>query len=155
MGKRRISLKNKAALSPVVANLILCATVITIGISVWSFTFGATNVLQTNYYEDMKKEIDTIKERFVVEHVAYSNESDLLHVWIYNYGDVDVEVNVYVYMDGNFLGKNETFTSISSKTCLDVTVSLSTKLSVGNELVIEVMSRRQNVVYEVYVVPVI
>lgn len=152
MTRRGFSLVDKKALSPVIANLILCATVVAIGISLWSFTFGVTSVLESDYYEEMKIQIDTIRERFAVEHVGYSNESRILHTWIYNYGDVDIQVDVYVYTEGGFLGKNDTATSVTSKSYLDVTVNLSTDVSVGTELVIEVMSRRQNVVYETYIV---
>ena len=150
--KRKFPLADKKALSPVVANLIICATVIAIGISLWSFTYGVTNVLQSDYYGEMKIQIDTIKERFTVEHVAYSNESNILHTWVYNYGDVDIQGDVYVYMEGGFLGKNDTATSVPSKNHVDVTVNLNANVSLGSELVIKVMSRRQNAVYETYIV---
>jgi len=83
-----------------------------------------------------------------VEHVAYDGFS--LHVWIYNYGGVSVEVDVYVMGDaeGSSIGP----TTIPSGGLVEVTVPLGA-LSTGSELAVEVISRRQNVVYETYVVP--
>lgn len=149
---------NRKALSPVIASIVLCAAVLLIGLSAWSYTYSVSAFLQTSYFEDVKKQIDAISERFAVEHIAYDNSSNILYVWVYNYGEVDIEVDVYVMgEDGETKGKNfsETATPIPYCEVLEMTVPLQGgNLTVSDELVIEVVSRRGNFVYKTYVVPV-
>ena len=149
---------NRKALSPVIASIILCSAVLLIGLSAWSYTYSVSAFLQTSYFEDVKKQIDAISERFAVEHIAYDNSSNILYVWVYNYGEVDIEVDVYVMVeDGAMKGKNfsETATPIPYCEVLEMTVPLQGgNLTVSDELVIEVVSRRGNFVYKTYVVPV-
>ncbi len=144
---------NNVALTPVVASIILCMVVLVVGIPLWFFTYNVTNSLGESYYEDVKRQIDAISERFMVEHLAYNTNETTLHVWIYNYGKVNIEVDVYVYMGVELLGKNVTATQISSGRHIDVMISLTYNLPVGSELVIKVISRRQNVIYETYTIP--
>ncbi len=146
---------DRKALSPVVASIILCAAVLMIGLSAWSYTYSVSAFLQTSYYEDVKKQIDAVSERFGVEHIAYDNSSNILYVWVYNYGEVNIEVDVYVM--GEAQGKNfsETATPIPHEETLEIIVPLqSENLAAGDELVVEVVSRRGNFVYKTYAVPV-
>jgi len=142
-------LNNRKALSPVVATIVLCGVVLTVGISVWSFTYSITRSLEEDYYEGVQRQINAISERFIVEHVSYDNESGVLNVWVFNYGEVDMQVDVYVRGDAE--GQNATAISIPHGQMVRITVSLTA--SIGDELSITVMSRRQNVVYATYVVP--
>jgi len=143
-------LSDRRGLSPVVATIVLCGVVLVLGISVWSYTYGVSSYLQTYYYEGVSEQIDAISERFTVEHIAYNDTRAELHVWVYNYGSVDVEVDVYVMGDAE--GSNVGPTHIPSGELAEITVDIGS-LSAGSEVVVEVMSRRQNVVYETYVVP--
>lgn len=138
---------DRKALTPVVASIILCGVVLTIGISVWSFIYAVSSGLQESYYEGVKEQIDAVSERFTVEHVAYCDGE--LRVWVFNYGKVDVQVDVYVR--GDVEGMNATATPIPASEIARIDVSLAA--SGGEELSITVMSRRQNVVYATYVVP--
>ena len=143
-------LTDKRGLTPVVASIILCGVVLILGTSVWSLTYSISRGLQESYYEDVKKQIDAIRERFTIEHIYYDNDTGTLHVWVYNYGDIDVDVDIYVMGDAK--GSNVGPTHISSKDFTKITVPLG-DLNPGSELVIEVISRRQNVVYQPYIVP--
>jgi len=144
-------LANRKAFSPIIATIILCAAVLAVGMSLWSFTYSVSNSLQTSYFNEVKAEVEVISERFTVEHVSHDDSVDVLHVWIYNYGEVNIEVDVYVYLEGELLGKNVTATAVPSGELLDVRVSVT--VSGGSSILIEVMSRRQNVVYETHIVP--
>lgn len=153
--------RNKKGLSPVVATVILCGMVLTIGISVWSYTYNLTNYLGENYLEGVQEQIDVICERFIVEHISYDSVNGALYVWVFNYGNADIDVmysnldinvDVYVFKDGERIGSNTDSTLIESGSFAMISVSLSTSLNPGNELVIEVISRRQNVVYQTYIV---
>ncbi|RJS76948.1 hypothetical protein CW712_00285 [Candidatus Bathyarchaeota archaeon] len=144
-------LGNRKGLAPVVATIILCGVVLTIGISVWSLTYSISSGLELDYYESVKRQIDKVSERFTVEHVAYDNDTNTLRVWVYNYGTVDINVDVYVFFGSSINGSNTNGTSISSGNYVEIPVSVG-ELNVGSELVIEVISRRQNTVYATYVV---
>ena len=54
----RLLLFNRKALTPVVASIILCGVVLTVGISVWSLTYSITRSLEDDYYEKVKRQID-------------------------------------------------------------------------------------------------
>ena len=149
---------NKKGLSPVIASIILCSAVIVVGVSVWSFTYGVSSFLQKDYYEGVKEQIDKISERFTVENIAFNNVSGSLYMWMYNYGnitkysDIDIEVSVSVSIDGEVL-ENVGSIPISSGQIVKITIPVGT-LEPGSELVVKVSSRRENVVYQTYVVPV-
>lgn len=144
-------LGNRKGLAPVVATIILCGVVLTIGISVWSLTYSISSGLESDYYESVKRQIDKVSERFTVEHIAYDNDTNTLRVWVYNYGTVDINVDVYVFFGSSINESNTNGTSISSGNYVEIPVSVG-ELNVGSELVIEVISRRQNTVYATYVV---
>jgi len=141
-------LSNVKALTPVVATIILCGVVLTVGISVWSFTYSITKSLEDDYYEGVKRQIDAVSERFIIEHMSYDNESSVLNVWIFNYGRVDIQVDVYVRGDAE--GQNATAVLIPHGQMERISIPLAA--NVGDELSITVVSRRQNVIYATYVV---
>ena len=137
---------NGKALSPIIASIVLCSIVLVVGISAWNFVYSVSDYLQTKYFTETKAKVDEISERFIVEHVSYNAATDILHAWVYNYGSVDITVNVYVYKAGSCVGKNETNVAVASKGNLDITVSASALE--GSIVTVEVASRRQNLVYE-------
>lgn len=130
------------------ATIILCGVVLTIGISVWSFTYSITRGLEEDYYQSIKRQIDAVSERFIIEHVSFDNETSVLNVWVFNYGGVDIQVDVYVRGDAE--GQNATAVSILHGQMVKIIVPLVA--NIGDELSITVISRRQNVVYATYVV---
>jgi len=143
-----MSMLDRRGISPVIATVILCGVVLTIGISVWSLTYSITRSLEDDYYEKVKRQIDAVSERFIVEHISYDNTSGVLNVWVFNYGEIDVQVDVYVRGDSE--GRNATGILIPNGQIVAVSVSLAAE--VGDELSITVISRRQNVVYSTYIV---
>jgi len=144
---------DKKGLSPVIASILLCAATLTVGIAAWSFTFTATVNLEKSYSKGVREQIEVISERFTVEHVSYDKVATTLHVWLYNFGKVDIEVDIYV--EGDAKGQNATATPIAYGELVRVDVPLTAGEGVLSiiELAIKVMSRRQNFVYATYVVP--
>ena len=141
---------NGRALSPIIATIVLCSVVLVVGISAWNFVYSVSDYLQTKYFTETKTRVEEISERFMVEHVSYdatNATTTILHVWVYNYGSVDITVNVYVYQNGSCREKNETNVAVASKGNLDITVSAN-DLERGGIVTVEVASRRQNLVYE-------
>ena len=144
-----VSSKRKA-LSPVIATIIISAVVLTIGGGLWAYATGASTIIAEDYVNDTLSLVDEITERFVVEWVSNSSDGDTLTVWVYNYGDVKIVVDVYIDIDdgntGSTLG-----TQITAKNYAKIDVSFAADpLQKGDEVSIKVFSRRQNSAYQLY-----
>lgn len=142
----------RRALSPVIATIIISAAVLTIGGGLWAFAEGASTVIAEDYVNGTLSLVDEITERFVVEWVSNSSNCDTLTVWVYNYGDVDAVVDVYVDVDD---GNNGTTmgTEIIAGDYAEIDISFAgDPLQTGDEVSIKVYSRRQNSAYSLYYV---
>jgi len=136
----------RRALSPVIATVILSGVVLAVGGAIWSYSLGASSVIANSYVNDT-----LVTERFTVEHVTNSSDGSTLSVWIYNYGEPDVVVDVYVYVDDGGSGQSME-NLIPSGQIVRVDVALDQPLEILDEVSIKVYSRRQNSVYETYLV---
>lgn len=153
--------KNRSkGLSPVIATIILSAVVISVGGAIWSFAQGASTVIANNYVNGTLTLVNEIIERFTVEHAANSSDGKFLHVWVYNYGDVDIVVDVYANASHYVDEDNTTYTFCSNLTNSVIKGSFeiieldfsSSSLEVGDEVAVKVHSRRQNNAYYKYYV---
>jgi len=143
-------LKKKKAISPVISALILTATVLSIGGGIWFYSQGAMTITSEDYAESVINMSDTISERFIIEHVA--NTSSLLKVWIFNYGNVDIDVKIKVEKDGVIIFPYGSFTPIMAGGFAELD-PLSYTATSGDTLVITAFTRRENSVYYRYLVP--
>ncbi|MCW4049305.1 MAG: hypothetical protein NWE89_06155 [Candidatus Bathyarchaeota archaeon] len=136
---------SRKAFSPVLSALILSAVVIAVGGAIWAFSQGAMTITAEDYVESVINMTDTISERFIIEHVGYV--SGELTVWVFNYGDVDIEFKVEI-------GDNtwpEDWMGLASK---DIdSVPLTGFPPSSGELNIRVYSRRGNDAYYRLIVP--
>ena len=98
-----------------------------------------------DYAESVINMTDTISERFIIEQVCY--DSGYLYVWVYNYGNVDIEFKIQV---GEVTYTN--WDDLASKDMKPVDQILFTA-SPGDELNIKAYSRRGNDVYYRFVIP--
>ncbi|MDH5744768.1 MAG: hypothetical protein OEZ52_14590 [Candidatus Aminicenantes bacterium] len=136
----------RRAYSPVITAIILSAVVLAVGGAVWSFSQGAMTVTADDYIDGVNDLIDTISERFVIEHVA--NSETQIRVWVYNYGEVAIVVDVYVDIDG---GESNSVKDIEveSKDIYEVIIDFSS-IQVDKEVAIKTVSRRGNNAYYRY-----
>jgi len=134
------------AFSPVISAIILSTVVLAVGGAVWAFSQGAMTITAGDYAESVINMTDTISERFIVEHVAYGDQE--LKVWIYNYGDVDIEVKIQV---GSVTHPEEWIEITAGGFAALEPLSYSAES--GKELVIRAYTRRENNVYYRYLVP--
>ena len=152
--KERERLNERRAITPVVSALILSAVVLTIGGVVWAFSQGAMTISSEDYAESVIEMTDTISERFIIEHVYY--ELDVvpeLHVFVYNYGAVDIEVKVEVKGE-TYPDAEETWIEIPSKEMIPFpNIDLGTIPLSKEELNIRAYTRRGNNAYYRYLVP--
>jgi len=140
----------RRALSPVIATVILSGVVLAVGGAIWSYSLGASSVIANSYVNETLSLLDEVTERFTVEHINCSSDGSTLSVWIYNYGEPDVVVDVYVNRT-TILGQSME-NLIPSGQIVRVDVALNPSLATQDEVSIKVYSRRQNIVYETYIV---
>jgi len=153
-------LKKKKAISPVISALILTATVLSIGGGIWFYSQGAMTITSEYYAESVINMTDTISERFIIEHVYYEEitipEPDtILHVFVYNYGSVDIQVKLDVDNDGvvvTYPMDPNVWIPIMAGGFEELTPPDYTATS-GNNLVIRIYTWRENSVYYRYQVP--
>ena len=148
MTMKRSGHKNKA-LTPVIATMILSAVVIAVGGAIWSYAQGASTVIANSYIDDTFDLLDEVTERFTIEHVSNNSDGSTIMIWIFNYGDVDIVVDVYVNTTIYFTVTLES--EIESEEIVRVDVDLSSSpLTRGQEVSIKAHSRRQNNDYYTY-----
>jgi len=136
---------SRRAVSTVLSALLLSAVVIAVGGAIWAFSQGAMTITAEDYVENVINMTETISERFIIEQVSYDGMN--LHVWVYNYGDVDIEFKIQVgevtYTDWD---------DLASKDMVPVD-PIGLTASPGDELNIKAYSRRGNNAYYRFIVP--
>ena len=148
-------LRDKGAISTIMGELILCTCVLLVGTAAWAFSQGYTSYEMTNYWQKVSVNIYSLKERFMVENVAFNPtgiSSGSLHVWVYNYGGINIQVNVFVLRNGGVIGQDLSGATITRNSVAEFTFNLD-QISVSNELIIKVETLRGNVNYDSYTIP--
>jgi len=150
--RRPLFSKSRRAISPVIATIILSAVVITIGGAVWSYAQGAATEIANDYANGTMSLLNEVIERFTIEHASNDTDGNILYVWVYNYGDVDVVIDLYANSTSSF--KSNIGTSIYSGSYVRIEVDFTGySLQSGDEVAIKAHSRRQNNAYYKYYVP--
>ncbi len=150
---RDINPRRRIGLSPVISSVILTAAVLTIGGGIWYYALGASNVIADNYVNDTLDLVNDIIERFDIEHASYRSDNDSLKVWIYNYCEVDIVVDVYVTANST-INLSQFEVEIASESIGTVSFDFtSTPLPSETTVAIKAHSRRQNNAYWTYIVP--
>ncbi len=150
-------IRRRRALSPVIATIILSAVVIAIGGAIWSYASGASIVIANDYVNgtmDLKNEI---VERFIVEHATNTSDGSNMSIWIYNYGDVDIIVDVYAnatHVNSSTYSFCSNLTnSVPAGSLVEIEIHFTSgALEPGDTVAVKVHSRRQNNAYYKYYV---
>ena len=141
-------LRPRSALSSVISSLLLSAAVLAVGGMVWNYANGASSVMATQYHEESMDLVKQLQERYVVEHITNNNTH--ITLWVYNYGQVDIEVVVYANNDGSIYSTDQNNPLlISSGSNAQAVISIPT--NEGDSVGINIYSRRQNNVYYSYI----
>ena len=140
----------RAGLSPVIASIILSSMVLLIGAGVWTYSNSAASVIASDYANDTVEMVNTIQERFTIEHASFDNSTYVLSLWIYNYGDVGVNINSRITINGTDYENNSI--SLDADEYKEVTFSVGTTLEVNEDVIIYVLSTRGNFKRETYYV---
>ena len=146
---RRTLFGNSRAVSSLLTAVILCSSVLVIGGAVWAFANNSSSLMGNDYFDEVNEKVDKARERFMVENIEPMNDS-CLRVWVYNYGDISINVTTYVFRNGSNIGQlTGQFMNGGEMKELDITVQ---PLSKGDELVVKVISVRETTENESYVV---
>ena len=102
-----------------------------------------------DYFDEVNENVNKARERFMVENIEPMNAS-CLRVWVYNYGDIGVNVTTCVFRNGSDIGQlTGQFLNGGEMNELDIPVQTLVK---GDELVVKVISVRGTTENESYVI---
>ncbi len=147
--KSRMKPRRRKGLSTVMSEIILASVVLAIGFSVWGYSSSVTSATSNSYVGDIQGQMDVLMERFTIEHITYINSTQVLRVWVYNYGGNDIVLNLFAFNGGqswSTLG-----TTVAARSIIPVDISLT--IASGNQLAIEAVSVRENYAHATYFVP--
>jgi hypothetical protein len=83
----------RRGMSSVLTTVLMCAVVISIGVSVWGFTNSAATVMRSDYFDDVMDSVYKIKERFRIENIGVNmTEAPSIQVWVLNFGETEVNI---------------------------------------------------------------
>ena len=145
-------LKVRRGVSEVIAAVVLTAVTLTVGSVIWAFAQSATLAATNDYVNGIFTTMKDITERFTVEHVGNNPDRTQLYVWVYNYGDIPITVDIYATINGyDYHTDLNNPLTIGSKDYAKATLSITA--SSGSEVAVKAYSRRQNHVYYTYYMP--
>ena len=124
----------------------------TIGGIIWSYSLGAATVTAEIYVNDTMDMLFEMQERFDVEHVHYNTNNDTLIVWVYNYGEVDIMIDVYPTINSE-LFETVTNNKIEAGETKKILFVFTSPLVSQDQIVLKLFSRRQNIAYYTYYIP--
>ena len=141
---------NRSAMSPVIASVILSAMVLVVGAGVWSYSQGAASMIANDYADDTIDMINTIQERYVIEHSNFDNTTHKLTLWVYNYGDVSINIDTKITVEDTDYENNSI--TIGSDNIQAIDFDIGTTLPVNEDITIYILTDRQNSYRGIYYV---
>ena len=143
----------RKALSPVIASVILSGMVLVVGAGVWSYSYGAASMMANDYADTTIDMVHTISERFCIEKVHYDNTTEYIHVWVYNYGSIEINTTISIKI-GDTTYPDSTYRIINSKQIERVPFYIGEPdLAPSEEVVIEIVTTKSNQESVKYYVP--
>ena len=133
MGKLSIWLRNKRALSPIFATMLLASIILVFGSVAYYYASNATTTATNNYVSTISDSQQAISERIAFENVIYSSSSHLLTIYIINSGIANnVKLNsIFIYdAQHNIVGSPSNSITL---TPLAPTIITNSQLNVGQE----------------------
>jgi len=144
--------RDTRGLSPVISSILLCATVLAVGASVWAFSYSTGDALRENYSRELTPRIEGLREGFIIEKVSFNSTDNVMRVWVYNYGTIDVELAaVRISRKGSVIQSETLEESVPAEAVREF--SFTAVVNAGEDLVIQAISTRGNMAFEAYRVP--
>jgi hypothetical protein len=142
----------KNGVSPVISAILLSAFVLVVGGVIWAFSVEASTWAATDYVNETMDLANNANERFIIEHVATTELGDKLNIWVFNYGDLTINIDVYVDVDDGNHGETKEIDIDPLESYLVEVDFSADHLETEDYLVIRITSRRQNYVSENFMV---
>jgi len=145
-------------MSSVLTTILMCAVVISIGVSVWGFAGSAATVMRSDYFDDVMDSVYKIKERFRIENIAVNViAAPSVQVWVFNYGNYDVNISMIKISGGgneSYYTPAESITTLSPGEFRMYNIPEDTvEFMKGLNIAIRVDSERENRAYENIQIP--
>ncbi len=143
----------RRGMSSVLTTILMCAVVISIGVSVWGFASSAATVMRTDYFDEVMESVYKIKERFRVENIAVNvTAAPSIQVWVLNYGETEVNITIIKISGGGnesnyYPSDNETALSPGEFRRFNVPQD-TVEFRKGINIAVMVKSSRENKAYE-------
>ncbi len=153
----------RRGMSSVLTTVLMCAVVISIGVSVWGFAGSAATVMRTDYFDEVMESVYKIKERFRIENIAVNmTAAPSIQVWVLNYGETEVNITrikvsgggneSYYYPPYNNASSNGVVLSAGEFKRFNVPQD-AVKFMKGINIAVRVESSRENKAYETTKLP--
>ena len=112
-------MKRHSGVSPVIATVIILAVTVTLGIALWSFVNSEVNTSTEVFANEVTDYINYLNDRFIIVNIAFSHDAvaassppdNFVSVWIYNNGNLPLEVNAVFFGPGSSSMKQVEFWS--------------------------------------------
>ena len=143
----------RRGMSSVLTTILMCAVVISIGVSVWGFASSAATVMRADYFDEVMESVYKIKERFRIENIAVNvTAAPSIQVWVLNYGETEVNITMIKISGGGnesyyYPSDNETALSPGEFRRFNVPQD-TVKFWKGINIAVRVESSRENKAYE-------
>ena len=143
--------QHRRGISPVISEIMLTAAVLTVGGGVWYYSISYCTVTTDSYIDETIELMSVAIERYAVEQVFPDFDTNELNVWVNNYGEVDITVDVYIDSNNRtgFVGGVQ----IPKGEVINIPIDFSDDpFELYEVFQIKIYSRRQNVAYYSYTV---
>jgi hypothetical protein len=122
--------RNKRALSPIFATVLLAAIIIVVGSVAYYYSSNLTNTATNNYVQTLTDSKQTMSERLGFENVVYTQSTRTLTVYLINYGGANaVKMNaVFIYDQNNAISAGSPYSGAQ----LSVLKSIDTQVAIPN-----------------------
>ena len=108
--------------------------------------------MANSYANNIIDNMNTVTERFIVEHVNASATGNEITVLVYNYGETPISVNVTATLESTEYESTEHDYPIGTDSFQKINLDFTPLLQQGDEVSITVASGRGNNVYYTYFV---
>ena len=136
MGKQGVWSRDKRALSPIFATLLLATIIIVFGSVAFYYSSNLTRTATNNYVNTISNSQQAISERIGFENVVYTSSSKNLTVYIINYGSANnVQIDSVFIYDANHNIVGQPYSQSSILTLKPIASSTPTPTPItGNSL---------------------
>ncbi len=146
-------MERRRGMTSVLTMILMCAVVISIGVSVWGFASSAATIMRSDYFDEVMESVYKIKERFRIENIAVNmTAAPSIQVWVFNYGESEVNITtIQISGGGNesyyYIPSNETELSPGEFWRFNVPQD-TVVFRKGLNIAVRVESSRENKAYE-------